>query len=336
MKKIDKYILIYPESHKHLGLFKDLENQSDVELYVATRKKPKNLFTKCADKIHNSGFISKYVKLPFKNIWYTKPKLNIDKNKQYSIIIIDAAMKMYSTNQLNKLFSLKNVNGTLVLLNSMNAESAAIFDIKSRMLKINWKNIYTFDPKDAEKYNFKYLGCCYYSKKSYEEIMSSDLECEKSSDAYFVGSLKGNRKQLILDVFEKCIKNKLYADFQIMLSGAARIQDKPYEDTINYFTGGWLPYEHILKKTLNTNVIIEVLQQGQNGPSLRYYEAVCYNKKLLTNNPEIVNLPFYDERYMKFFSTAEDIDTDWIYKKENIEYNYQNEFSPINMLNILE
>ena len=80
----------------------------------------------------------------------------------------------------------------------------------------------------------------------------------------------------------------------------------------------------------------DLLQPNQKMQTIRYFEAVVYNKKLLTNNPYIYDLPFYDSRYMKVFSRPEEIDVDWIRKKESIHYDYNNEFSPCNLVNVLD
>ncbi len=85
---------------------------------------------------------------------------------------------------------------------------------------------------------------------------------------------------------------------------------------------------------MGSNCILEVLQDGQTGSTLRYLEAVCYNKKLLTTNPRIKNYPFYDERYMKVFSSESDIDYDWVKKRETINYGYKDEFSPKYFFNL--
>ena len=43
-------------------------------------------------------------------------------------------------------------------------------------------------------------------------------------------------------------------------------------------------------------------------------------------------MPFYDARYMKYFETVSDIDFDWVRRKEKIDYHYNNEFSPVYLL----
>ena len=71
------------------------------------------------------------------------------------------------------------------------------------------------------------------------------------------------------------------------------------------------------------------MQKGQNAQTLKYFEAVCFNKKLLTNNQNAKKLSFYNEKYIKIFNKFEDIDIEWIKKIEPINYNYKNEFSPM-------
>jgi hypothetical protein len=85
-----------------------------------------------------------------------------------------------------------------------------------------------------------------------------------------------------------------------------------------------------------TNCIVEILQENQKTQSIRYFEAIFFNKKLLTNNPRITELPYYDERFMKFFSSADGIDFEWVRKKEAVDYGYRGEFSPVHFVEQIE
>ncbi|MBP5606769.1 MAG: hypothetical protein J6X66_00675, partial [Lachnospiraceae bacterium] len=73
-----------------------------------------------------------------------------------------------------------------------------------------------------------------------------------------------------------------------------------------------LTYEQILKRTLASKVILDVVRPDSCGVSLRYYEAVVYGKKLISNNPEIRNMRFYDPGSMLLIKDPEDIDPDFI------------------------
>ena len=330
-----KYYIVYPHSHEHLGLFTDLYSIPEVECLSVKQKQVDNKIIRFVKQIHTSGTLSKYIHLPFKRVWFEPIHFNIDQNEEYYIVIVDAALRMFSPSYLNSIFSNSNVHGVLVLLNSINAYSVAMYEVKPLISKIKWTDIYTFDPEDAKRYNYKTLNGAYYSKKSEEEIKQYSDEHRSYDDIYFVGGLKGNRKKLVMDIFAELSRNNIKANFNIMVSGGELMHKQENTDKINYYSKTWIPYEKVLAGVLNSNVILEILQDNQNGPSLRYYEAVCYNKKLLTTNKNVVNLPYYDSRYMKIIEKAEDIDFAWVRQRDNVEYNYRGEFSPVNLLEII-
>ena len=83
--------------------------------------------------------------------------------------------------------------------------------------------------------------------------------------------------------------------------------------------------------------MVEVLADGQSSSSFRYYEAVVYNKKLLTNNSNVKDMPFYDPKYIQYFDDTYSIDYDWI--KDNsygVDFKYNNEFSILRLFDKLE
>lgn len=331
-RKIE-YILVYPENHQHLGLFRDLEDLEYVHLFVAGHKNIKSPILKKIRRYHLSRTINKYIPLPYRSVWYKRILINIDGAKEYCIMIVDGALKFFSVNYLNRLFELNHVRGVLVMINAMDAGSIAVQDIRKKIKKVNWEDVYSFDPGDVEKYGFLPLGQCYYSMHDTNEIIKGWPEdVKRESDMYFVGALKGGRENLIISVYRHMLDCGVKLNFNVMVSGERRLYPLLYHGQINYYSGGWFPYDKVLAGVLGTNVIVEILQEGQKGPSLRYYEAVCYNKKLLTSNHEVINFPYYDERYMRIFDKAEDIDIGWIKKKEDVNYHYNGDFSPCRLL----
>ena len=89
-----------------------------------------------------------------------------------------------------------------------------------------------------------------------------------------------------------------------------------------------MPYPEVVAEAKKSNCLLEVVREGQTGPSFRYYEAVCYNKKLLTNNKNAVNFPFYNPEYMHVFEKPEDIDWEWVKERIPVDYGYDGRFSP--------
>lgn len=329
---MNKYIFVIQESHLHLGLFDDLKNKENVLLCPVTQKKIKNSLLKGIRRVHCSWSINKRIKLPFRKYWYKYPIFELDSKAENWIVIVDIALKFFSVQELNNFIIAPYAHGVLMMINSYNAESIGMLEVKEKIKQIKWEQVLTFDSVEAKQYGWDYMGTCYYSKHSQERIRKK-YSVNIDSDVYFAGGIKGNREQLILDVFEMLYNAGVVVRCNVMVSGKKRLEHKKFEDKIHYYGGSWIPYESILSDVLNTNVIIEILQKGQHGPSLRYYEAVCYNKKLLTNNPNISQLPFYNPEYMKVFKDSSDIDLDWVKRREEIDYKYDGRFSPINLLN---
>ena len=46
----------------------------------------------------------------------------------------------------------------------------------------------------------------------------------------------------------------------------------------------------------------------------------------------VKNLPYYNPEYMFIFTNIEDIDINWIKQDVVVDYEYQDDFSPINFL----
>lgn len=177
---------------------------------------------------------------------------------------------------------------------------------------------YTFDPHDAEHTGFKHTISVY----SYHEVEQGGTE----ADIYF--SFFGlDRLGIVRELADYLEENQVKSNF-IYVGNI----DKAHKVGLVRQTEKRLPYSEILKDSIQANCLLEVLRPGQSGATLRYYEAICYNKKLLTTNKNIVNLPFYDSNYIKVFETFSDIDCEWVRRREPVDYHYDGSFSPIHFL----
>ena len=62
---------------------------------------------------------------------------------------------------------------------------------------------------------------------------------------------------------------------------------------------------------------------------MRFYEAIFYNKILLTNNHSSMKHPLYNDKYMSVFDSEQEIDIKLIKSDNSVDYHYQNEMSPV-------
>ena len=171
-------------------------------------------------------------------------------------------------------------------------------------LKEYYDLVIACDPKDAHKYNLPLLDIGYSKVKL-------DNNKKPYCDCFYIGSCK-NRFSPIYDVYKKLSDNGINALFYIV--GVPENQIIP-EKGIVYNKP--LNYDEVVQFVEHTNVVMEIVQQDQETPTLRLLECIAYNKKLLTNNPMIINSKYYNQNCIQVFSTAENINLDF-FKDESI------------------
>lgn len=300
----------------HIGLFNDLKEDKRVLLTCYGLKKVNRLL-RCIRRIHISQRINRIINLPNKEIWTTLPH---DFSLFDSVLVTNNVLPKV-TSYIKKCYR-KGKQVDLFVVDAMDADSFIMKTARPLILNGHFNHIYTFEPADVNKYGFEYIGFGgYYSMK---KIETKNIKY----DLVFSGGVKGGRENTIILLYRYLEKNA--CSFLFDLNGL------PFFEAQNIqYHNGWVPYESMLNLTSESNCILEIMQQGQTGPTLRYFEAVCYNKKLLTNNPHIINFPFYKPEWMKIFHSPEDIDIDWLKNREHIDYGYKGEFSPTKLIDYL-
>ena len=310
------------ETNINLYMFSDLLKSEKVQTIEIKKKNIKNIFLKIMRKIHLSEKISKIINLPFKWIWYDLSEFKPNPEDEYYIIFSTDIFWEYDYTVLKKYSNYKNVKLVLILLDTIGVDTPAGRLITKIYKNKMWDYVFTYDPNDVEKYNFKYLGEHYYSKPEIE-IQKNE---EPSIDAYYIGALKPGRVQETVELYEYLQGKGVKAKFDVVKNDGKTLEYQ--QENFQVFEKRQ-PYSYALNQIQDTNCIIEILQKGQKAQTLKYFEAVCFNKKLLTNNQNVKTLSFYDEKYIKIFNTLEDIDIEWVKKKEPVDYGYRDEFSPM-------
>lgn len=212
----------------------------------------------------------------------------------------------------------------LILIDPLSAQYKTAEIAKETINKIKFDLIFSFDPKDAAKYGFEYCNTLY---SKLVDSQAADI----CYDLCYIGNIK-DRRSMLLNLLDKA--NASHSNVFMKLSGCSD-DDKsllPAEIVLEKI----IDYTEIINYTKQSNCIFDMTQAGQSGVTLRYYEAIVYNKKLLTNNRKVANMPFFDERYVRFYEEIEDIDWEWVKKVEDIDYGYNGEFSPIRILERIE
>ena len=144
-------------------------------------------------------------------------------------------------------------------------------------LKNYYDAVYAFDKIDADNYGFSYLPLIYSRENTQEKIDNVE-----EIDVFYVGKAK-DRLDIIHEIFEKCKSEGLKCDFNIINVP----EDKQlYKDEIHY--NKLIPYKDVISKIKKSKCLLDVIQGESTGLTIKVAESVVYNKKLITNNPNVL------------------------------------------------
>lgn len=316
-----KLLILYHKSIEEFRLLEDLKTDQRVILKCVDYKSL-NKWQSFFYRLHNNRIAQK-LHLPFTDYWFNSWDIDRLFDEISHIFIFNGGLCYAPIEKLKK-FQMGGGKICLYLIDSYDASSPVMCGVKKRMAKVKFDKVFTFDECDSKKYGFELLQHCYYSKLNVAE------SSPERYSAYFVGGVKGERTDIIEATYRRLMKSDSERKplYKVFTYGKQTIMDA---NGIQYVERR-IPYEQVLKDIQQSSAIIELLQKNQYGPSLRYYEAVVYNKKLITTNKLIVNYPYYDKRWMKVIQAAEEIDIEWLNNNEEVNYGYKGDFSPIHLV----
>lgn len=314
-----KYIMIPPHSDYGKAMWSDLKKQENVVMLddVNMNKAIYPIF-----HLHFSFRLNKYINLPFKFLWnniYPLTHFEINKNEKYTIIFTDVSLCNYNQAYLIKMKQKFKLRYILMIVNSMNRMRHAIKEEIPLM-----DEIFTFDKREAIQYNYQYYPAIY----SKQKIGGIEKETAPKT-AFFVGVSKGRLIKLV-EIYDKLTQNGIKCIFYICgVKNNEKIKRK------NIIYNEWLKYNEVLNKIQQSSYIVEVMDQNNSGVTLRTLEALCYNKKLLTNNCKVSGYNFYNKKYIQIFNDIQDIKMDF-FNEQKVDFGYKNEYSPVNFIKYLD
>ena len=314
-----KYIVIDSGSHASRLMFADVKNMPDAletsSLYIIPDRMLSSL---C--KFHNSGKINRKIKLPFRYIWdrfCILEQAKIDTENEYIIVMTNVSVKKFRVEYLKGLESYKNIHLVLIAVDSFVDKFLSPLDVMGR---VSFDLIYSFDQKDCDEYGL------IYSQSQYSKIDKLSRS-ELGYDIFFVGRAK-QRYEMLKDIARKANMYGVKCGFYLLGVPKKDQEDIPgiiYIDKV-------LPYSDVLPLILSSHCLLDVVQTGQVGYTMRVYESVFYNKRLITNNSAVEDFAYYQKDYMNIFSKIEDINFGIFADKSEVDYKYKGEYSPVNLL----
>lgn len=207
---------------------------------------------------------------------------------EYTKIIINDAM---FNNNILKYISKKNAVASKYVYYTNAVRNSRI---KPNNIPKDWR-VYTFDISDSKEFDIEYSPA-YYTE--HQENIKYDLKY----DVCYVGADKTDvRLKNLLDIKEVLRKNKVQNFFHIF-----RVLKKYNKYELQETTNMFLKYEDIQRIILESKCILELQMEGQSGCTLRTLESMFLNRKLITNNKDIVNYDFYNPNNIFVIENADD------------------------------
>lgn len=273
-------------------------------------------------KIHWSYKLNRKIKLPFKRVWFSdmaKPKFPKERpvcyvffGGQYCINdygLIDYIRKQNPENKVVAYF--------LDLVRHKNIKD---FD----ELKKKCDLLVSYDRDESLEHGFSY-----FDKGVYSRLAETTHPAEFEYDLYFVGYAK-DRLDRLIQIHSYLSQRGVRCQFklaglapEIVLNGEGLVRmDKP------------LAYEDVVKDIQKTRCILELSQKNATGQTMRTCEAICYQRKLLTDR--MLQSTDHPSQF-KSFTEPESIDVMFLTSPLAYEeFTNETSLSPVSFIDFLE
>lgn len=184
--------------------------------------------------------------------------------------------------------------------------------------------VITYNPIDAVNFGLVYYPGLY-------SVLPLEKQTE-TSDIFFIGAAK-DRLHKIIGIYKQLKANGFGCDFHIT-NVPKDLQELPQE--IHYNKP--LSYFEVLDHVMKSRGILEIAHGGNSGLTLRFFEALVYDKNFVTDNTFLHNSEF--RSFKKVFpirnSPRLDVDLDEYRAAAKLVNNYRNEYSPTRLIVFLE
>ena len=311
----DFFYLIDSGTKANIAMFSDVKKMENALQASAPVNIP-NPLLRFLYKLHTSIKINQIIDLPWKEIWDRYSIFTSSTSGTKWVVVTNWSIRRFSVSCLKNLSENPQYRLVLIYLD-IYAKVPEFY--KKYINKVTFDLIYTFDKQDAERYGWIYTNSLY-SKIELPNQQNAE------NDIYFVGEDKG-RTELLVAIYDFLSHNNIKCYFKIITTDMNRKSHGGLK-----FLHKRIGYKEILEDIGKSKAILEIVQDGQSGMTMRPYEAMFYDKKFLTNNQCLKQMDFFDERFMMVFSDLENDIIEFLKNEELVAYHYENAYSPVKLL----
>ncbi len=170
-----------------------------------------------------------------------------------------------------------------------NWDSLATHDFRPWMRYFD--HVATFDPEDAQS-----LGIAYLPLFAIPRFLEIDHTRPVEQDIYFVGSIVSmERYRSLARLHAFCQNHGLSTRYHLVCSPVARARTLRTGTQLPGLTSKKIGFEQIVAMLETSRATFDFANHRQSGYTMRMIENMCAGRKIITENPRIVNEPFYRE-----------------------------------------
>lgn len=227
-------------------------------------------------------YIHRHYQLFDINFWNKYITPEIDKKEEVCFIFTGMVLGRVWPGYIDYLKS--NYNCKIVLMLTDNATTYLSHGYDLEYYREKMDVICTYNEKDAELYGFKV-----HEPLTFTLSNATNLPfIQRPIDVFFIGQEKG-RGDTISDLYEKCKKLGLNCEFHVIGE-----TNRVYSNGIMVSQAPWA-YPDILKKVGQSKMLVNILQPGSSGVTVRDIEAYNYGCCLLSNCVSDKNSIYFHE-----------------------------------------
>ena len=286
-------------------------------------------FIQMLNRVHNSAKLNNIVKLPGRKLWsdvyfndsFTKKKpiVFIFNSEYYRLRSID-----YFSYLRGKYPGCKCIMFLTDTVDRYKYSFSGKFygDYDIEYIKNNFDMVISYNMSDVERYGLTYYPLIY---------SNVSTECvDITSDVFFVGRAK-DRLDLLHSIYLQLVSAGFRCDFYI-----TKVENEQMLEKSGIKYNHKLDYKQVIDHINSSNAILEIVQGGSNGFTLRLDEALVFNKVLITNNPIVDTIPYSNSPKIIRISDKINFTRDDFVKRCAGNFDYKGEYSPKNLLSFLE
>lgn len=174
--------------------------------------------------------------------------------------------------------------------------------------------VYSYDKMDVEKHGLDFIT----------NFIPCDNKLKKSGTGLFNISSYDKRFYTLEKIAEQL--KELNFPFHIIIR-----KEKPFHSELFHIVEDYISLKEVSIFIENSSVLLDIQKENQQGLSFRVFEALGYEKKLITTNKDIVNYDFYNPQNILVIDGEQPVipkdflDTTYLQVSEEIKKKYRRE-----------